>query len=182
MPAPRNLTDMLAAAGGLNENASKTVSIVHRSNPEKILTVKLNVGAQTPKSIEAANIQVMPGDTIFVARSGIVYMVGDLTRPGGYQVEHNDRLTLLDAVALAGGPTQTSKLWDARLIRRSEAGREELKVDLKKILYGGGPDMLLADGDILYVPISQRRVYTQLAIQAVIGAATSYLIYRESQF
>ncbi len=181
LPGPRNLTDMLAAAGGLNDSASKTVSIVHRSDPGKIITVKLNVGAQTPGSIEAANIQIRPGDTIFVARSGIVYVVGDLARPGGYQVEHNDRLSLLDAVALAGGPTQTSKLWDARLIRRSPMGREEMKIDLKKILYGGGPDMLMADGDILYVPISQRRIYTQQAIQAIIGAATAFGIYKESQ-
>ncbi len=181
LPGPRNLTDMLAAAGGLNESASKTVSIVHRSDPGKIITVKLNVGAQTPASIEASNIQIFPGDTIFVARSGVVYLVGDLARPGGYQVEHNDRLSLLDAVALAGGPTQTSKLWDARLIRRSATGREELKIDLKKILYGGGADMLMADGDILYVPISQRKIYTQQAIQAIIGSATAFGIYKESQ-
>ncbi len=182
LTGPRNLTDMLALAGGLNDSASKTVSIVHRGDPNKITTVTLHVGAQTPASVMAANMQVGPGDTIFVARSGIVYVVGDLNRPGGYQVEHNNRLTLLDAVALAGGPTQTSKLWDARLIRRTDTGREELKIDLKKILYGGGPDMLMTDGDILYVPISQRKTYTLRAIDAVVGAATNYLTFKAAQF
>ncbi len=177
---PRNLTDILAQAGGLGEAASKTVSIVHRNDPAHIITVKLNVGPQTPASIAAANIAILPGDTIYVARSGVVYVVGDLNRPGGYQVEHNNRLTLLEAVALAGGPTQTSKLSDARLIRRSDTGREELKVDLKKILYGGGPDMLLADGDILYVPISQRKVFTQRGIDAAINAASAFALYRLS--
>ena len=177
---PRNLTDILAQAGGLGESASKTVSIVHRNDPSHIITVKLNVGPQTPASIAAANIAILPGDTIYVARSGVVYVVGDLNRPGGYQVEHNNRLTLLEAVALAGGPTQTSKLSDARLIRRSETGREELKVDLKKILYGGGPDMLLADGDILYVPISQRKVFTQRGIDVAINAASAFALYKLS--
>jgi polysaccharide export outer membrane protein len=177
---PRNLTDILAQAGGLGESASKTVSIVHRNDPAHILTIQLNVGRPTPASVAAANIPIVPGDTIYVARSGVVYVVGDLTRPGGYQVEHNNRLTLLEAVALAGGPTQTSKLNDARLIRRSETGREEIKIDLKRILYGGGPDVLMADGDILYVPISQRKVYTQLGINAVISAATSYAIFKIS--
>jgi polysaccharide export outer membrane protein len=179
---PRTLNDMLALAGGLNGDASKTVSIVRRGDPHNITTVKLNVGAQTPESVAASNIAVQPGDTIFVARSGIVYVVGDLNRPGAYEVEHNDRLTLVEAVALAGGPTQTSKLWDARLIRRSQAGREEMKIDLKRILYGGGPDMLMADGDILYVPISQRRVYTREAIEGMIGVATAYGVFRLSQY
>jgi len=177
---PRTLTDILAQAGGLSEAASKTVSIVHRNDPSHIITVKLNVGPQTPASIAAANIAILPGDTIYVARSGVVYIVGDLNRPGGYQVEHNNRLTLLEAIALAGGPTATSKLADARLIRRSDTGREELKVDLKKILYGGGPDMLLADGDILYVPISQRKVFTQRGIDAAIGAASAFALYKLS--
>lgn len=178
---PRTLLDMITMAGGLGETSSKTISIVHRSDPDKVITVRMNVSVQTPESVAAESYPIQPGDTIFVARSGVMYVVGDLKSPGGFQVEHNDRLTLLDAVALAGGPTQTSKLWDARLIRKGEHGREEITVDLKKILYGTGPDMLLQDGDILFVPISQRKVYTSVAVNAIISAATQYALYKESQ-
>jgi polysaccharide export outer membrane protein len=178
---PRTLLDMITMAGGLGDTASKTVSIIHRNDPSKVVTVRMNVSVQTPESFAAESYPIQSGDTIYVARSGIIYVVGDLKAPGGYQVEHNERLTLLDAVALAGGPTPTSKLWDARLIRRGEHGREELQVDLKKILYGSGPDLLLQDGDILFVPISQRKVYTAQAISAVIGAATQYALYVESK-
>ncbi len=179
--APRTLADVLAMAGGLNESASRTVSIVHADDSKNIIHVTLNVGAQTVESIEQGRIKILPGDQIFVARSGIVYVVGDLQRPGGYQVEHNNRLTLLEAIALAGGPTRTSKLGGARLIRRSATGREELTVNLQKVLYGGGPDMLLTDGDILYVPISLRKQYQFQALDAAIGAATSYAIFKISQ-
>jgi polysaccharide export outer membrane protein len=171
---------MVTMAGGLGENASKVVSIIHRSDPSKVVTVRMNASVQTPESFAAESYPIQPGDTIFVARSGIVYIVGDLKTPGGFQVEHNERLTLLDAVALAGGPTPTSRLNDARLIRKGEHGREEMQVDLKKILYGEGPDMLLQDGDILFVPVSQRKVYTSQAIQSVIGAATAYALYKSS--
>jgi polysaccharide biosynthesis/export protein len=180
--APRTLTDTLAMAGGLNDTASRTVSIVHAANPKEIIHVTLNVGAQTPESIEQGRIQVLPGDSIFVARSGIIYVVGELTRPGGYQVEHNNRLTLLEAVALAGGLTRTAKSNHARLIRRSATGREELDVDLHRILYGGGPDMLLTDGDILYVPSSIRKEYTIQLINAAVGSATTYGIYRIANY
>ena len=180
--APRTLTDTMAMAGGLNDNASRTVSIVHAANPKEIIHVTLNVGAQTPESIEQGRIPILPGDSIFVARSGVIYVVGELVRPGGYQVEHNNRLTLLEAVALAGGLTRTAKSSHARLIRRSTTGREELDVDLHKILYGGGPDMLLTDGDILYVPSSLRKEYTLQMIDAALGSATTYGIYRIANY
>lgn len=176
--APRTLTDTLAMAGGLNDSASRTVSIVHSANPKEIIHVTLNVGAQTPESIEEGRMEILPGDNIFVARSGVIYVVGELARPGGYQVEHNNRLTLLEAVALAGGLTRTAKASQSRLIRRSATGREELTVNLQKVLYGGGPDMLLIDGDILFVPTSVIKEYSQQVISAAIGSATTYAIYR----
>jgi polysaccharide biosynthesis/export protein len=180
--ASRTLTDTLAMAGGLNDIASRTVSIVHAADPTNIIHVTLNVGAQTPESIEEGRMQILPGDSIFVARSGVVYLVGELTRPGGYQVEHNNRLTLLEAVALAGGVTRVAKANQSRLIRRSPTGREELTVNLQKVLYGGGPDMLLTDGDILFVPTSVRKEYTQQMLNAAIGSATTYGIYRIASF
>jgi polysaccharide export outer membrane protein len=180
--APRTLTDTLAMAGGLNDIASRTVSIVHAADPRQIIHVTLNVGAQTPESIQEGRMEILPGDSIFVARSGIVYLVGELMRPGGFQVEHNNRLTLLEAVALAGGLTRTAKASQSRLIRRSATGREEMRVDLQKVLYGGGPDMLLTDGDIVFVPTSIRKEYTQSVISGAIGAATSYGIYRIATF
>lgn len=178
--APRTLFDTLAQAGGLNDAASRTVSIVHSADPKNIIHVTLNVGAQTPESIEQGRMPILPGDLIFVARSGIVYVVGELARPGAYQVEHNNRLTLLEAVALAGGTTRNAGLGQARLIRRSATGREELKINMKRVLFGDGPDMLLTDGDILYVPTSLRKQYSFAALDASIGTATSYAIYRIS--
>jgi polysaccharide export outer membrane protein len=176
--APRTLADTMAMAGGLNEAASRTVSIVHAADPDKIIHVTLNVGAQTPESIREGRMEILPGDHIYVARSGVIYLVGELQRPGGFQVEHNNRLTLLEAVALAGGLTRMAKGDQSRLIRRSPTGREELTVNLQKVLYGGGPDMLLTDGDILFVPNSLRKEYTQQIISAAVGTATTYAIYR----
>jgi polysaccharide export outer membrane protein len=97
-------------------------------------------------------------------------------------VEHNNRLTLLEALALAGGLTRNAKASQSRLIRRSPTGREEMTVNLQKVLYGGGPDMLLTDGDIVFVPTSMRKEYTQQVITAAIGSATTYAIFRIANF
>jgi polysaccharide export outer membrane protein len=71
------------------------------------------------------NVQVYPGDTIIVRKADIVYVVGDVARPSGFVMERSG-LTVLQAVALAGGTTQTAKLNGAQIIRKTDAGTLEL--------------------------------------------------------
>ena len=47
----RTVLDMIAMAGGLNENAGKIVSVFHRGNPNSVRQVRLDVSVQTPGSI-----------------------------------------------------------------------------------------------------------------------------------
>ena len=119
----RTVLDMIATAGGLNENAGKIASVFHRGNPESVRQVKLDVSVQTPGSIAESDFELLPGDTISVSRSGVVYVIGDVGRPGGFLVEHNDRLTVMQALALAQGANQTASLGGTRLFRNSESGR-----------------------------------------------------------
>ncbi len=173
----RTVSDMIAIAGGLNENAGKIASVFHRGNPSDVRQVRLNVSVQTPASIAESNFELLPGDTISVSRSGVIYIIGDVGRPGGFLVEHNDRLSVLQALALASGANQTASLSKSQLIRKTESGRLQYQLDLKKILHGGGSDPLLADGDILYVPVSYKKIYSLRAIEAMIGLGTQTLIY-----
>jgi polysaccharide export outer membrane protein len=174
----RTVMDMIAMAGGLNENAGKVASVFHRNNPNDVRQVKLNVSVQTPASISESNLDLLPGDTISVSRSGVIYVIGDVGRPGGFLVEHNDRLTVLQALALAQGANQTASLHGTQLMRKTENGRLQYGFDLKKVLKGQSPDVLLADGDILYIPVSYRKVYTLRAIEAMISVGSSVTIYK----
>ena len=62
----RSVLDMIAMAGGLNENAGKVASVFHRDSPD-VRQVKLNVSVQTPASISESNFELLPGDTISVS-------------------------------------------------------------------------------------------------------------------
>jgi polysaccharide export outer membrane protein len=75
-------------------------------------------------------------------------------KPGGFLIENNDRLTVLQAIALAGGTNRTASLNHAKLIRKTGGTHEEVPVPLKKILASNATDQMLADGDILFVPTS----------------------------
>ena len=176
----RSVLDMIAMAGGLNENAGKIASVFHRDNPNDVRQVKLNVSVQTAKSIAESRIELLPGDTISVSRSGVIYVIGDVGRPGGYLVEHNDRLTVLQALALASGTNQTASLGATQLFRMTDTVRFQYGLDLKKILKGDSSDPLLADGDILYVPVNYKKVYSLRAIEAMISVGTGVAIYRSA--
>ena len=115
MVGDRRLFDLFSAAGGLSERASRTVSITRRNKPDQPQLVHLGRNlTDAPES----NVDVHPGDTIEVQRAPIVYVVGDVGRPAGLLID-NGSLTVLQAVALSGGPNRTAKLNGTRIVRRS---------------------------------------------------------------
>lgn len=168
------LLDLISAAGGLTSSAGKEVTVTHRDDPAHPVIVKIE---SKPGSTAAFNIDVQPGDTIMVSHAGIVYVVGDVGKPGGFLIENNDRLTVLQAIALAQGMNRTASLNHAKLIRKTDAGREELPVPLKKLLANKGPDLMLSDGDILFVPGSGPKNALR-DVESVLPAAAGAAIYR----
>jgi len=168
----KRLYDIISAAGGLTDKAGKTVSISHRDKPDQPVKVTLAEGlAQTPES----NVVIEPGDTIVVQRAGIVYVVGDVARPAGFLMD-SDHLTVLQAVALAGGTNKTAKLNGAKIIRKTSEGMVETPVHLKKILQSKGPDMPLRADDILFVPNSAGKSAAYRAADVVVQAGTLSLV------
>jgi polysaccharide export outer membrane protein len=168
------LLDLISAAGGATPNAGKAVTVTHRSDP--VHPIIVNVESK-PGSNVAFNVDVHPGDTIMVSHAGIVYVVGDVAKPGGFLIENNDRLTVLQAVALAQGTNRTASLNHAKLIRKSDGTHEEVPIPLKKILASKAPDELLADGDILFLPTSGPKNAWR-DVESILPAAAGAAIYR----
>jgi polysaccharide biosynthesis/export protein len=171
----RTLLDMISLAGGVSTSAGKLVTIIHRSDPHHPVYVALAQNAAGLK--DQRNPIILPGDTIVVARAGIIYVIGDVGRPGGYLIDNNEKVSLMQALTLAGGSTQTSKLSQARLIRKLPTGREEIKLDLKRIYYGKEADVSVQDGDILFVPSSFFKSLGYRGIEAAITIATDVAVY-----
>ena len=153
--------------------SSDLVTVSHRDDPAHPEIVNVET---KPGSTAAFNIDVRPGDTIVVSRAGIVYVLGDVGKPGGFLIENSDRLTVLQAVALAQGTNKTASLNRAKLIRKSDAGRTEMDVLLKKILADKHADQLLADGDILFVPSSGPKNALR-DVESILPSAASAAIY-----
>jgi polysaccharide export outer membrane protein len=168
------LLDLISAAGGVTTNAGKAVTVTHRADPDHPVVVQVE---SKPGSTAALKVDISPGDTVMVSHAGIVYVVGDVGKPGGFLIENNDRLTVLQAVALAQGTNKTAALNQAKLIRKTEAGREEMPVPLKRILSNKASDETLADGDILFIPSSQAKNAAYRGMEAALQMATGVVVY-----
>ncbi len=168
------LLDLISAAGGETTSAGKDVTVTHRDDPDHPVIVKI---ASKPGSTAAFNVDVRPGDIVMVAHAGIVYVIGDVGKPGGFLIENNDRLTVLEAIALAQGTNRTASLNHARLIRKTDGVRQEVPIALKKILNNKTEDELLADGDILFVPSSAAKNALR-DVESILPAASGAAIYR----
>jgi polysaccharide export outer membrane protein len=168
------LLDLISAAGGATPNAGKAVTVTHRADPDHPVIVRVE---SKPGSTAAVKVDISPGDTIMVSHAGIVYVVGDVGKPGGFLIENNDRLTVLQAVALAQGTNKTAALNHAKLIRKTETGREEMPVPLKKILSNSAADETLADGDILFIPTSQAKNAAYRGVETALQMATGVVVY-----
>jgi polysaccharide export outer membrane protein len=167
------LVNLVSAAGGVTTTAGRAVTITHKFDPQHPEVVQLD---NKPGSV-AANVDVNPGDTIEVSRAGVVYVVGDVAKPGGFLIDTNERLSVLQVLALAQGTNRTAALNKAKLIRKTTTGREEYAVELKRILDNQVPDMSLADGDILFIPASGFKTWQGRGVDAAIALTTGAIVY-----
>jgi len=127
----------------------------------------------------ALNVPVHPGDIVKVTRAGIVYVVGEVAKPGGFPLKSNENISVLQALALAEGLTRTSAKSRARIIRTdlTTDKRIEIPVDLGKVLASKAPDLMLQPKDIVFVPNSLGKVALYQGTQAALTAATGVAIY-----
>ena len=171
----RKLYDAISAAGGTTPKAGRYVLITRRNDPQHSVRVPLMTGA--PESMEN-NVTVEPGDTVLVSKAGVVYVVGDVHQPGGFVMENDNGITVLQAIALAQGTNPTAALNAARLIRKTPEGREDVPLLLKKILTAKAPDLHLQPDDIVFVPGSLGKSAARRGAEAILQMATGVVIWR----
>jgi len=169
------LLDLVSVASGLAPNAGRLVNVFHRSDPQTPHSVVLD-----PSGTDAGsdhNPELSPGDTVQVSRAGLVFVVGDVIRPGGFPVDPVQGLTVVQALSLAWGPSQNAATGSALLIREQKGGRTLTALNLKRMLHGQDPDQPIHDRDILFVPNSTAKNLWNRAVESAIQSAIGVTIY-----
>lgn len=171
-PVDRKLYQVISEAGGFTQSASRKIAIIRRNQAEPM-------HIELPRNLAddlTGNVDILPGDTITVPRAPIIYVVGDVGRPSGLLVD-NGTLTVLQALALAGGTNRTARMGGARILRKTPSGMTETRIELKKMLEAKAPDVTLQADDILFVPVSGARIAAGRTIEAGLAMATAVSIY-----
>jgi polysaccharide export outer membrane protein len=171
----RGVLNVLSQAGGLSELADRHLTIQKRTTGELFKFYLSNDAGEMLQD----NLLISPGDTIVVSRARVVYVLGDVKKPGGYAMTTNDsQLTALEALSLAGGTPPTAVPSHASLVRKNRDGSfTQVPLALSKMQKGKTADVKLEANDIIYVPFSYLK-NTVLNIGGILAAAGSAAVYR----
>jgi polysaccharide export outer membrane protein len=171
---PMPILKILALAGGLGDLADRHVTVEHHNDPTQKQVYFLSNDSN--QALEDS-LLVYPGDTVIVPKAGIVYVLGDVAKPGGYPIANNDsKLTIMQALSMAGSANKTAVITRAKLIRDTPTGEQDVPIKLAAIQGGKEPDITLQPGDKLYIPFSWMR-NLMLSGSNIAASATSAAIY-----
>jgi len=169
------LLDVISACGGFTPLASHTIT-VRRPGESNPITILLGTD---PKMTDETNIPLMAGDTVIVPKVGSVFVVGQVKTPSAIPLSSNSPVTVMRAIAMAGGLNFGAALSRVVVIRRTPDDQHvEIQMDLKKVMAGKERDIALASDDVLLVPTNGFKAGMAAGGAGVIGGAANGLVYR----
>jgi polysaccharide export outer membrane protein len=176
--------DMISQAGGMRADAAQRILLIPADpvEPEKAKAIAATLPAQvisqdpsplilkdvdpivmnTSTLIRGGNVNYLalparPGDVIMVPGAGEVLIQGWIEKPGSYKITPG--LTLLGAVAAAGGPTFPADTGAVKVIRTNKLGEKTFLVaNLESIQSGEQRDLTLEEGDVIDVSYSSPKL------------------------
>lgn len=188
----KTLFEVISEAGGLKADAGDTIKITRpqafgpiplpdaKSDSTGEYTVaEVSIRSVMDAQNPAQNIAVRPNDVITVPKAQLIYVIGDVKKPGGFALSERSNMSVLEALSLAEGLSKTAGAKNAKILRAAggSANRSEIPVNVQKILSGQNGDVPLLANDILFIPNSIAKSATARAIESMIQIGTGVVIY-----
>jgi len=188
----RTLAEVISLAGGMTQTAGSRINITRplsegpiplpNSHPDS--SGAFSVADVPVKELMAGdhpslNILVRPHDSITVPQAEMVYVVGEVRKPGPVPLER-EGISSLQALAMSEGYDKDPKPTKAKIIRivPGTMQRVDIPVDLKKVMAGTAEDVYMRPNDILFVPTNNSKKAGVRALEAAVQAATGVAIWR----
>ena len=170
------LGDVLALAQGESQAAGDDIEIQHHTEGQHFSASHVRYAQGGDTSLLQSTL-VYPGDTVIVHKAGVVYVLGAVTRPGGYMMINGGALNVSQAVSLAGGTNVQAQTKWAMVVRSQGTGYSQFKIPLKRMETGSEPPTPLQVNDVLYIPTSSFKA-VMINGSNILGAVSSASIYR----
>lgn len=188
----RTLAEMIALAGGVRQDAGYEVKLTRETRwgtipvqgamtdpKEEVNTARISLNDITDGK-RGENVAVMPFDVISVPKGEMVYVMGEVNKSGGFVLQDQNSISVLEAVSMAGGYNTRAAPKHAKILRSIEGQghRQELDINLKAVADGQVDDVRLLPKDVLVVPNDAGREFRTRAIETAIAVGTGILIWR----
>jgi polysaccharide export outer membrane protein len=153
---PTTLLQVIAQAGGLTNLAMKDI-YVYREGPDgQQSRIVVNIEDLMIHGKPGLNIDLQPKDVVTIPMDQMqnVFVYGEVRTPGVVSFLGSKRITLLQAIAQAGGTTEWAKKTKV-LIKRNDrkTGKEiVINVNMRNMLKNKQADIYLEEGDVVIVP------------------------------
>jgi len=189
---PKSLLEALSLAGGLESDAGYSIRIARRASEGPLPLPNACrdesgdfIAAETGleevmRGGAAGNLEIKPHDVITVARAKMVYVIGEVRKPGGFTLQERENVSVLQVLSMAEGLTRTAGPARAKVLRPNGPGgqRQEIPVNLNDVLSGKLRDLPLMPEDILFVPNSASKSAALRTVEAAIQMGTGIVIWR----
>jgi polysaccharide export outer membrane protein len=153
---PTTLLQIIAQAGGLTAQAMNELFVYRLEKDDKQTRIAIKVEELMITGNQDLNIQLQPKDvvTVPIDQTLNVFVYGEVKKPGAVPYLGSKKITLLQAIAQAGGTTEWAKKSRVMIKRKDKKTGKEMKinVNLKNVINGQIADILLDEGDVVIVP------------------------------
>lgn len=189
MKGKLTLMDALSASGGVRPDAGAVVVVTReaafgpieypgaRVTPSGEAVAEVDIKRLLDGQDPHENFLLKPHDVISIPTAQMVYVQGNVKRPGGFPLGGRAGLSVVQALALAEGVDPRAAPQRAHILRHEGETKLLIPVNLKAILAGSAEDIALRPNDVLFVPNSNMKVITTRTIEAAISIGTGFLIF-----
>jgi polysaccharide export outer membrane protein len=149
------LTQALASCGGFAPGAGRSTVRITRRSPDGGTTLREVDAMAIAEGVALdEDIELEPGDVVFVPSREPVYVLGEVKKQGPHLVPAEYPLTASRAIAMSEGFTPYARGTRVRVTRRSPDGVKTFVLNVADVIADGNleKDMVLEPGDIVYVP------------------------------
>ena len=190
----KSLVEVLSMAEGMKPEAGNSIKITRlkaygeiplrnrlTDSTGEFSTAEVGIKALLEAGTPEANSRIRPHDIISIPRADLIYVLGNVRKPGGFPLAERESITVLEAISLAEGMLPASAPQSARILRSSgehDGLSKELSIDVKAMLRNKAADQKLQPNDILYIPGSAAKSIGLRALEAGIQIGTGVVVWR----
>jgi polysaccharide export outer membrane protein len=163
------LLDAISRAEGLADDAGPEI-LVSKVQPgvdgkPTSIVQRIPVKALIDAADADSNLRLEGGEEIRVPDAGRIYVVGNVKKPGVFPIKDSAETSIMRLLALSEGLMPYSAKQAFIYRKEASGGKNEIPIDLERIIQRKSPDVTLVANDVLYIPDRSGRKSVMAALE-----------------